>query len=238
MKRLVQLLVFLLAPATAVRAADTNGQSWQSILATMPLVEPATELNRSNFARLLLHSFQSNHVIKALVLQPGATDEFYFFNRAKAKLAVESPTMLDAVSALTNQTALRVAYRPPLLQLYANDDVPEPLFTINKTKVAERLERTPFVPRFLVNDHDWGHVQPILSRTLGMKIDPPKDSRRSWHFFRHAMVGWNLNGVEALEAVSLANKTKVTIWETGLFRRRPYLLFEGDVRLPGADREN
>lgn len=232
MRTLFRLLALLVVASASVQAADTNRQSWQSVLSTMPLIEPAKELNRANFTRLLLHSFQSNHVIKALVLQPGATDEFYFFNRAKAKLTAESPTLLDAVVALTNQTSLRVAYRPPLLQLYANDDVPEPLFTIKKPGVVQRLRQTPFVPHFVLNDHDWDHVQPILTKALNLKIDPQKDSRGSWHFYRHAMVGWNLNGWEALEAISLANKTVFTVWETGLFRRRPYILFDGDVRQP------
>jgi len=45
------------------------------------------------------------------------------------------------------------------------------------------------------------------------------------------MAGWNLNGWEALEAVSLAGKTKYTVRRSKVFRR-PYIVFDGDVRTP------
>ena len=91
------LLVWLATTALA----DEN---WQSALSVMPLATNVTELNRTNCVPLLLNSFQSNGVVKALIFMPGATDELYFFRRAHATLTNSNPSLLDAVTALTNQT--------------------------------------------------------------------------------------------------------------------------------------
>lgn len=214
----------------SLEAARGQESSWRTALAGMPLSEPAKDLNRTNVARIMLGSFQSNRTVKALILQPGATDEFYFFKRAKAVLDVDAPTLLDAVDALTNQTRIRVKFRPPFLLLHADDDPTEPLATIRNRDLAARLRTTPFLSHALFNDHDWDHVQPILAKTLDVRFDPPVGSRDSWHFYRHALAAWNLTGWEALEAVSLANKTTFMLPKKGL-RRRPLIRFEGDLRL-------
>lgn len=220
--------LLFMASSGSVRAAETN---WRKEIAAMPLISPVTELNRTNTAKILLGSLQSNSVVKALVMLPGATDEFYFFKRAKASLTTPSPTLLDAVTALTNQTRIQATFRPPFLLLHTIEDPAEPLVNVKDDGLAEELKRTPFVPHALYNDRDWDHIQPILSRTLDMTFYPPTRSMESWHFFRHAMVGWNLSGWEALEAISLAGKTKYTVRRSKVFRR-PYIVFEGDLRIP------
>jgi hypothetical protein len=225
------VLLLVLASSMAANLARAAETSWQSAIAAMPLSTPTSELNRTNAARILLGSFQSNHVVKALVLQPGATDEFYFFKRATASLTAPAPTLLDAVTALTNQTRIRATFRPPFLLLHTVEDPTKPLVVVKDAGLVEQLKRTPFVPHALYNDRDWDHVQPILTRTLGVKFYPPTQSMESWHFFRHAMAGWNLSGWEALEAVSLAGKTKCTVRRSKVFRR-PYIVFDGDVRAP------
>jgi len=218
----------LLLGSQPLRAAET----WTGALAAMPLVEPVAELNRTNVAAVLLRSLRSNATVKALVLMPGATDEFYFFHRATAALTNRAPTLLDAVTALTNQTRIRARFRPPALLLHTVEDPLEPLIKIQDAAEARRLRERRFLPRFLFNDHDWDYVQPILQRELGRRpggataFRPPTHSTDSWHFFRHAVAGWNLNGWEALEVISLANKTIVTIQQ-----RR--ILFEGDEREVG-----
>lgn len=224
--------LLFMAPHGSIGAA---GADWRNEIAAMPLIQPVSELNRTNAAKILLGSLRSNSVVKALVMQPGATDEFYFFKRAKASLTAASPTLLDAVTALTNQTRIHATFRPPFLLLHTLEDPTEPLVAVKDAGLAEDLKRRAFVPHALFNDHDWDHVQPILSQTLGMTFYPPTQSMESWHFFRHAMAGWNLNGWEALEAVSLAGKTKYTVRRSKVFRR-PSIFFEGDVRVPEAAR--
>ena len=218
----------LLIGSQSLRAAET----WTGALATMPLVEPVAELNRTNVAAVLLRSLRSNATVKALVLMPGATDEFYFFDSATATLTNRAPSLLDAVTALTNQTRIRARFRAPALLLHTVEDPLEPLIKIQDAGEARRLRERRFLPRFLFNDHDWDHVQPILQRELGRRpggetaFRPPTRTTDSWHFFRHAVAGWNLNGWEALEVISLANKTIITIQP-----RR--ILFEGDEREGG-----
>ena len=92
----------------------------------MQLVEPVPELNRTNCVRLMLKSFQASDAVKALVFMPGATDEFYMFRRARARLNGGSPTLLDAVAALTNQTYIRASYQKPLLLLHTDEDPMQP----------------------------------------------------------------------------------------------------------------
>jgi hypothetical protein len=85
-------------------AVGAKGQDWATALSKMPLVSPARELNRTNCVDLLLRSFGSNQAVRGLVFMPGATDELYFFKRVNVTLTNASPTLLDAVVALTNQT--------------------------------------------------------------------------------------------------------------------------------------
>ena len=224
--RLICLLTWLAFLPAPLRAAE----SWQSALARMPLATNVTELTRSNFAEVLLSAFQSNATVKALVLLPGATDEFYFFQRAHARLT-NATTLLDAVMALTNQTLLRTTFHPPLLLLHTAEDPVTALIKVENEATARQLRGTRFVPHFVYNDHDWNFVQPILDRTLAGRFTgwpeflPPVKTPDSWHFFRHFVAGWNLDGWEALEALSLANKTTVTV-------KKRRVIFAGDTRNP------
>lgn len=219
----------LLAGASCSAPGGPASESWTGALASMPLAAAVDELNRTNVAEVLLGSLRSNSTVKALVLMPGATDEFYFFREARAVLTNASPTLLDAVIALTNQTRIRAQFRPPALLLHTAEDPTEPLITIRDAAMARQFRGRRFRARFLFNDHDWNHVQPILQRELGalpgglIEFLPPPNTMDSWHFFRHAVAGWNLTGWETLEVLSLANKTVMTIE-----KRR--VLFEGDVR--------
>ena len=105
----------------------------------MPLGTNVTQLNRTNCVNLMLHAFQSNVVVKALIFMPGATDEFYFFRRAKAELTNASPSLLDAITALTNQTLIRATYQAPLLILHTDEDPTNVLSAIKDVKTASRL---------------------------------------------------------------------------------------------------
>src|SRR5258708_38309734 len=96
-------IVVGLMPLTS-RAAD----DWPAVLACMPLAGHVAELNRTNCVEVMLNAFQSNSVVKALILMPGATDEFYMFRRARAVFTNAHPTLFDATCALTNQTLIRV----------------------------------------------------------------------------------------------------------------------------------
>ena len=120
------------------RAAET----WQAALGRMPLGTNVTQLNRTNCVGIMLGAFQSNDVVKAMVFMPGATDEFYFFRRAQADLTNSPASLLDAVSALTNQTLIRATFRPPLLLLHTDEDLLEPAIKVEHQPTADKLRQS------------------------------------------------------------------------------------------------
>jgi hypothetical protein len=222
----VSIICLLLLAVPGRLAAET----WEEVLTKMPLRTNAMELNRTNVAAVLLEAFQANQSVKSFVMMPGATDEFYFFRRASVKLTNASPTLLDAVRAITNQTHITVKFLPPHLLLRTDEDPSEPQFQVLDNGMAEKLKARPYLPSFVYNDQDWDHVQPALAkvitgRWLGLpEFQPRPKTSASWHFFRHTVAGWNLTQWETLEALSLAGQTTVTV-------RKTKIVFEGDTRM-------
>jgi len=192
-------------------------ESWPAALGRMPLGTNVTQLDRFNCVPLLLGAFRSDPVVKALVFMPGATDEFYMFRRAKATLTNAAPTLLDAVSALTNQTQIRARFVPPFLLLHSEEDPLDLRIAIEHQPTADRLKAIPFAPHLLYFDKDWDFVQPVLKRTLKLDVRPWRYSQTAWHFYRHSLAGWNLTGWETLQALAFAGKT-------GFKVRRPFNL--------------
>jgi hypothetical protein len=203
----------------ALSAAET----WQAALSRMPLVTNVTELNRTNCVGILLSALRANDVVKALIFMPGATDEFYFFRRARADLTNSAASLLDAVSALTNQTLIRATFHPPLLLLHTGEDLLEPAIRIEHQPTADKLRQARFVAHGLYNDRDWDYLRPVLKSSLRTDLLPWPHSHDSWHFYRHSFAGWNLTGWEALEATALAGQTTFTV-------RRKQVVFELDTR--------
>lgn len=190
--------------------AKAWGQSsWAEALASMPLTNVAV-IDRTNGIQAMLNAFRSNGVVKGLVFMPGATDEFYMFKRVRAVLPFPSPTLLTAVQALTNQTLLRVSYRPPLLLLHTREDFLDPLIEVKHAKTVETLKQAKFAPQVNYWDRDWDAIYPQLSG-LGVKVWPPMQSYDSWHFYRHSFAAWNLSGWEALQATALAGKSRIKV---------------------------
>ena len=216
-----------LAPSLLLAA-----ELWESALTRMPLENRVTELNRTNCVDVMLKAFQSNEVVRALIFMPGATDEFYMFKRARAQLTNASPTLLDAVSALTNQTLIKATFRSPFLLLHTDEDPLEPLIAIESESAAEKLRQTRFVSHGICNDWDWDFIQPILRESIKVDIRPWRYSRASWHFYRHSFAAWNLSGWEALEAVASAGKTSFTVRRKSLVDFRQIEVdFKPDARV-------
>lgn len=207
-----------------------SAADWPAALRLMPLAEPAREINNTNFAPLVLKSFQSNAVLKGIILMPGATDEFYFFHRGDTKLGAADTNLLAVITALTNQTQIRVHHRPPFLLLHTAEDQLVLELKIKNERMVERLKTTPFLPHVVYDDRDWDYLRPILIEQLNASFWPQQNSRDSWHFYRHSFAGWNLNGWETLEAIALSGKSTFSLQRT-LFRGRPLLIFEPDRRV-------
>jgi hypothetical protein len=217
-RRILCLSVCLLQ--FALSAAET----WPAALSRMPLGTNVTQLNRTNCVGIMLRAFQSNDVVKALVFMPGATDEFYFFRRAKADLTNGPASLLDAVSALTNQSLIRATFRPPLLLLHTAEDLLEPVIKIEHQATADKLKQARFAVHAIYNDCDWEAMRKALKSSLHIDLLPWPRTHDSWHFYRHSFAEWNLTGWEALEATALAGETTVTV-------RRKQLVFEFDARV-------
>ncbi|MEO5802407.1 MAG: hypothetical protein ABIR24_02670 [Verrucomicrobiota bacterium] len=198
-------------------------EPWQEALAKMPLQKGVTELTKTNAVTVMLNSFQDNHVAKALIFMPGATDEFYFFNRGYAKLTNNSPTLLDAIAALTNQTLIHATFRPPFILLHSAEDALEPISKIEHEPTAERIHKKQYAKHVLYDDRDWDFILPTLSFRLDTKILPKKNSHDSYHFYRHSFTAHNLNGWEILQTLAFAGKTQFIV-------QKKKILFEGDKR--------
>ncbi|MGD0812310.1 MAG: hypothetical protein ABSA83_01790 [Verrucomicrobiota bacterium] len=216
----VAALAGWLAAAGPLAAQST----WQVEFAKMPLTEKVSELNRHNCVKVMLASFQRNPAVKALIFMPGATDEFYFFRRARAALTNSAPTLLDAVCALTNQTYIRATLNPPFLLLRTDEDPLEPIVAIQDQRTAERLRKKHFEKHGVFNDRDWDFMQPMLAFDLDTKMLPALQSHESHHFFRHSFAEYDLQGWDALRAVALAGKTAFTVC-------RKKVVFSGDTRV-------
>jgi hypothetical protein len=196
-------------------------------LSRMPLSAGVTHLSRTNCVEVMLRAFQSNTTVKALVFMPGATDEFYMFRRAEARLTNASPTLMDAVRALTNQTHIRATFRAPALLLHTSEDPLDPLIEIKHQATAAKLRASPCAPLLAYNDRDWDFLHTAVAKRLESKLKPAMGSMDSWHFYRHSFAGWNLTDWETLECLARAGKSRFTV-------RQNLVEFECDMRYLGA----
>lgn len=214
---------FLCLSVCLCQFALAAAEPWPAALARMPLGTHVTQLSRTNCVGIMLRAFQSNDVVKALVFMPGATDEFYFFRRARAALTNSPASLLDAVAALTNQTLIRATFRPPLLLLHSSEDLLDPVIRIEHQATADKIKRGRFVPHGVYNDRDWDAMRPALRSAFRTDLRPWPRSYDSWHFYRHSFAAWNLTAWEGMEATALAGQTAVTV-------RRKQVVFEPDAR--------
>jgi hypothetical protein len=205
---------------------------WEEPLSRMPLVERVPELNRTNCVRVMLKSFQSNDAVKALVFMPGATDEFYMFRRARARLNGGAPSLLDAVTALTNQTYIRASYQKPLLLLHTDEDPMQPSIRFEEAGLDEKLAEERFVSPAFFDDRDWDYLQPLIKKALHASVLPLTQSFSSWHFYRHSFAGFHLNGDEAIRCITMAGKSKVILRKApAISWHRFDMVFEPDERV-------
>lgn len=190
-------------------------ESWVKALRTMPV--PPVALNRSNAVDVLLGAFQSNTVVKAIVVLPGVSDDFYLIHRDAPALNLRATNLWEGIVTLTNATAMRVTWRKPFVLLHARaSDVLEPSIRVEDAAMAARLKRHSLPNRVLHLDAHWETVQPTLERALGRRVRPDGASTEAWHFNRHNLAGWNLTGWELLEAISLTGGTSVTVLNRGI----------------------
>ena len=206
----------------ATLSGASAGEPWQDALARMPLGVPQSgviELNRTNCVPLMLDAFQSNGVVKALVFMPGATDELYFFRRAHASLTNTNPSLLDAVTALTNQTFIQATFQSPLLLLHTTEDALDGFSTVENKSTAAKLRGKFITDRLVFNDADWDGVRAKMNSKLSIGLRPFSGAPESWHFYRHSFAACGVTDWEMLETLALAGKTTFTVhWLTADFQ--------------------
>jgi hypothetical protein len=208
------LILFFVASQGA-----SGAESWQDALGRMPLTAGVTELNRTNCVPLMLDAFRSNGVVKALIFMPGATDELYFFRRAHATLTNANPSLLDAVTALTNQTHIQATFQPPLLLLHTTEDSLDVIAAVKNKSTAAKLRQRLVPGRILLEDADWGVVRAVLKGKAGIGLRPFENTLPSWHFYRHNFAACGVTDWEMLETLALAGKTTFTVnWLTANFQ--------------------
>jgi hypothetical protein len=72
---------------------------------------------------LILTNFQPTGEIRGVILMPGAADRLYFYDWGQAALP-QNPTLLDAITALTNKADLQIFVAPPFLLIARSYDDP------------------------------------------------------------------------------------------------------------------
>lgn len=220
------ILVIALLPAMCEAE-----EGWPAVLSRMRLRPPVSRLTRTNCVHSMLAAFESNSVVKALIFMPGATDEFYMFRRAQAELPMNSPTLFDAVAALTNQTRIRATFKEPFLLLHTRTDPLDVQTTVRYEAGCQKLKNQRRLSHVQFNDTEWDAIQPLLKKKLRMDVRPWRYSSDSYHFYRSALAGWNLTDWEMLEAVALASQTGFAIEKQSLLGYGEALIrFENDSR--------
>lgn len=190
-------------------------ESWQAALSQMPLGSNVTELTRTNAIPLMLNAFQSNSVVKALIFMPGAADEFVFLRRAHVVLTNANPSLMDAVTALTNQTYIRAEFRPPFLLLYTTEDELEPIAIVKSKSTAAKLQARIVPGRMVLCDSNWDYSRKAVAKKVSVTVLPFSDDPSSWHFWPNNFAACGVTQWELLETLALSGKTTFTVhWLT------------------------
>jgi hypothetical protein len=215
----VKTLAVILILAAALCRSALAGESWQDVLAQMPLAAGVTNLTRTNAIPAMLNAFQSNGVVKALIFMPAAADEFVYYRRAHATLTNAQPSLADAIVALTHQTYIQVEFRPPFLLLYTTQDTQGSIVTIKSKSATARLQARIVHGRMIFCDSNWDYTRRAVARKLSVTMLPFADAPDSWHIWPNNFAGYDLTQWELLEAVALSDKTTFTLhWLTADFQ--------------------
>jgi hypothetical protein len=203
-----------------------HSEDWQTAFAKIPIRTTTFPVHLTPPVELILTNFQPTAEIRAIVLMPGAADRLYFYDWGHATLP-ENPTLLDAITALTNKADLRIFVAPPFLLIArAYDDPSDPLFIapdvrIDKLKLTERKRpgRTYFI------DRPYDRLVPQTEKVTRLRIIPSRTDPASWHYYRLSFIGYDLTAREFLQALAYGTKTSVHIdrRKRATFAERPYV---------------
>jgi len=228
-RSLANLVCLLLLSSIHISRAEVD---WAGALKDMPLQLGNSPLDRTNCVEWILKSFRSNSVVKGIVFLPGSTDELYLARRVNPRLLSPAPSLWQGIQSITQGGFIHATFRAPFLLLHTSSDVLEPAIAEEPGVVLPPAKGERAVPNFLCLDRNWEKLQPELEHWLGVSVNPSGSNRKSWHFYRHNLTGFQLSPHELLEAVCLSGKTRTIIDKRGgLLRNRIQIIFSPDKRL-------
>ncbi len=216
LKRLLLLVGLIAAVVVQTSAVDVSPEvAWakaRAALDAMPL-PAAPPLTRSNAIRLILQSFAANDTIRAVVVLPGAVDDFHLVHRETPLPAIPARTLAGALEMLTNATAWRLTFDPvnARLLIHSATDRLRPAVQIEGSGVEARLQRRRSRSKLKWIDARWPSVQPALEQALGRWVKPQAEAEEAGHFERVNLAGQGLSELELLEAVSLASGARLVV---------------------------
>jgi hypothetical protein len=201
MKVLLALMCFV---------ASAVAETWLEAFSRMPL-PPKTLINRENCMQVMLQSFQSNGVVRALAFLPAVSDDFYLISRDKPQLNIKAANLRDAVTALTNATDMRVTLWGDFLLLHlAREPINLHVETTHALNTT-RLKGTRTPDNILWIDAHWDKIQPKLTALTQLRVLPGTDSRQSWHFGRHNVAAHHVSGWDVVALTALSGGTRAAI---------------------------
>lgn len=216
----------MLAPLCTLLAEGL--EPWEAELAQIRFPTNYLALNLAEGVPYLLRQWPSNHLVKALIIQPGATDELYFRPGETWKFSQPSCSWLEALRAFTNRQPLQVVFSPPFLLLKRPDDPIKAEVSGLNLRWTEWFAKPGLsVAHPVAIDQNWEHLQPALRRMLKVSCLPAPTSTAAAHFYRSFWSGWNLDRQEILAAICLATRTSAI-----LEKRRIIFQFVPAIREP------
>jgi len=212
-----------LRAAEATRTASQSETTWQaarSALAEMPL--PLTpSLARSNAIRLIVHAFKSNAVVRALIVLPGAVDDFHLIHRDVPLPALNSRNLAEALASLTNASQWRITFSRSFLLVHTAADRLTAEVRIVDSATRDRLQSRMGESKLEWVDAPWPKAHPILRKAIGLGLQPAADSPNAGHFERLNLAAAHLTDLELVEAVALSTGTRLSVERRRVQFERP-----------------
>jgi hypothetical protein len=198
--------------AALLLCISIHAEDWQAAFAKIPIRTQSFPVHLTPPVELILTNFQPTTEIRAVVLMPGAADRLYFYDWGEVMLP-QSPTLLDAITALTNKADLRIFVAPPfLLVARSYDDPCDPLSFAPEVRVDKlKLDERKLPGRTYFMDRPYDRLVPQTEKLTRLRIKPSRTDAASWHFYRLALVGYDLSAKEFLQALAYGTKTTVQI---------------------------
>lgn len=202
-----------------------HAEDWQTAFARIPIRTTNFPAHLTPPVELILTNFQPTAEIRGIILMPGAADRLYFYDSGTVTLP-PNPTLLDAITALTNQADLRVYLAPPFLLIGMRYDDPadpmtvDPQVSLDKLKLNE--QKRP--GRVFFIDRPYDRILSQVEKVARLRLKPSRFDPASWHYYRLSFVGYDLTGADFLRAVAYGTKTSVRIEKRrAIFAERPFV---------------